>query len=203
VHSNSLTNKTTGNLITQLVLSSHGIADGDARLVSVGQNWESQTAALLSANVEAVMTDEPMASRMESEKIAFPIFSMANPVDARSTPGAGFLRATLIGRKDLIQIDPSTAERSVKVIKRVLDWMAVHTPAQIADQLGLKAGVERTSFIAVSQKYPRQYSRDAKFSAKQLAETDTFFRSSESDNAAAQSFSVNSMVMDRWAGRKP
>ena len=203
VHSNSLTNRTTGDQITQMVLSSHGIAEGDARLVSAGQNWESQTAALLSASVDAVMTDEPMASRMLSEKIAYPIFSMANPVDAKETPGAGFLRATLIGRKDRIEADPLTAERSVNVIKRVLEWMAGHTPEQIADQLGLNAGVERTSFIAVSHKYPRQYSRDAKFSAKQLAETDIFFRSSNPDNVPAQSFSVNSMLMDRWAGRKP
>jgi ABC-type nitrate/sulfonate/bicarbonate transport system substrate-binding protein len=140
---------------------------------------------------------------MVSEKIAYPIFSMANPVDAKDTPGAGFLRATLIGRKDRIQTDPLTAERCVKVIKGVLEWMSGHTPEQIADQLGLKAGDERSSFIAVNQKYPRQYSRDAKFSAKQLAETDTFFRASDPDNVPAQSFSVNSMVMDRWAGRKP
>lgn len=202
VHSNSLTNKTVGDLITQLVLSGHGIALGEARLVSAGQNWESQTAALQSASVDAVMTDEPMASRMFAERIAYPIFSTANLQDARETPGAGFLRATLIGREDRIQADPVGAERTVKVIKRVLEWMAVHTPDQIADQLGLK-GAERATFIAVSQKYPRQYSRDAKFSAKQLAETEIFFRASEADNLSAQSFSVNTMVMDRWAGGKP
>lgn len=202
IHSNSLTNKTVGDLIAQLVLSSHGIAEGDARLVSAGQNWESQTAALQSASVDAVMTDEPMASRMISEKLAYPIFSTANPLDAKETPGVGFLRATLIGRKDRILADPAVAERTVKVIKRVLEWISGHTPEQIADQLGFK-GSERKTFVAVSQKYPHQYSYDAKFSTKQLADTDIFFRSSETENAAAQGFSANTMVMDRWAGRKP
>jgi NitT/TauT family transport system substrate-binding protein len=202
VHSNSISHKTVGDSITNLVLSSHGIAPGEARLVSAGQNWESQTAALQSGNVDAVMTDEPMASRMLSEKIAYPIFNTANLQDARETPGAGFLRATLIGREDRIKADPVGAERTVKVIKNVLDWMATHTPDQIADQIGLK-GKERAVFITFSKKYPHQYSREAKFSANQLTETEVFFRASEAENLLAKSFSVNTMVMDRWAGRKP
>jgi len=202
VHSNSLSNKTAGDLIAQLILSSHGIAEGEARLVSAGQDWESQSAALMSNSVGAVMTDEPLATRMVKAGIAYPIFSTANPKDAKETPGASFLRATLIGRKDRVEANPTVAEHAVKTIKRVLAWMTTHTPEQIADQIGMK-GEERATFIAVSKKYPRQYSHDGKFSAKQLADTEIFFRASEAGNQAAQNFTVNTMIIDTWAGRKP
>ena len=202
VHSNSLANKTMGDLITELAISSHGIPLTDARLVSAGQSWESQTAALQSGSVDALMTDEPIASRMTNERIAYPIFSTADPDDLKETPGLGALRATLIGRSDRIQFDATSTVGTVRIIKHVLSWMTTHTSAQIADQLKMK-GDERKSFIAVSEKYPRRYSNDAKFSNQQLAQTEIFFRASEADNPSAQRFSVNTMVIDRWAGRKP
>jgi NitT/TauT family transport system substrate-binding protein len=203
VHSNSLTVKTTSDLAAELVLSSHGVALESVRFTSVGQNWETESSALVSSSVDAIMTDEPFATRMASEKIAFQLYSTGNPADARRTPGAGFLRATLIGRTDRIDADPATAERMVKVIRRVLGWMATHTPEQMANALELKTGEERASFLTVARKYPRQYSRDAKFSAAQLRDTEVFFRASTSDDATAQKFAVDGMIFDRWAGRKP
>lgn len=202
VHSNSFANKTTSYLLARLVLASHGVGEDNVRFVSAGQDWESQIAALQSDSIDAIMTDEPIASRMISENIGYPIFSAVNPIDARETPGVGFLRASLIGRRDRIQSNPTSAQRVVKVINRVLEWMSTHTPDQIADQIGLK-GNDRASFITVSKTYPRQYSRDAKFSSKQLAETDIFFHASETGNELAQNYSVNRMVIDVWAGRKP
>jgi hypothetical protein len=35
-----------------------------------------------------------------------------------------------------------------------------------------------------------------------LHDTEVFFRKSQADNSAAQTLKVESMVMDRWAGRK-
>jgi NitT/TauT family transport system substrate-binding protein len=202
-HSSALSTKTTGDQITELVLSSRGIAVDSVRMNSAGQNWETQSAALVSGSVDAIMTDEPFATRMASEKIAFPIYSTGNPADAKRTPGAGFLRAALIGRRDRVDANPAAAERMVKVIRRTLEWMATHTPEQMADALELKAGEERASFLTVARKYPRQYSRDAKFSAAQLRDTEVFFRASTAEDAAAQKFAVDSMIIDRWAGRKP
>jgi NitT/TauT family transport system substrate-binding protein len=203
VHSTSLTSRTTSDQVLELVLSSHGVSRDDIRSTSVGQNWETESAAFLSGNVDAMMNDEPFATRMASEKIAFQLYSTGNPADAKQTPGAGFLRAALIGRRDRIDADAQTAERMVNLVKRVLRWMASHSAQQMADALEFKPGTERTAFLAVAGKFPRQYSRDGKFSTAQLKETETFFRSGAPGDAQAQSFRVNAMVIDRWAGTKP
>lgn len=203
MHSTSLTAQTTSDLLLELVLAGQGVAAGDIRRASVGQSWETESAAFLSGSVDAMMNDEPFATRMVGEKMAFQLYSTGNPDDARKTAGAGFLRATLIGRHDRIEADPATAERMVRVVQRVLAWMAGHTPEQLADALGLQAGAGRDSFLAVARKYPRQYSRDGKFSAAQLRETEVFFRASTPGDAAAQKLALDTMIIDRWAGRKP
>lgn len=202
-HSSSLLAKTTGDVITRLVLSRHGVEQDHVRVTSAGQNWESQSAALLSKSVDAVMSDEPLASRLIEEKLAFPIFNSANAADTRSTPGLGFLRATLIGRRDKMDADSQTTTRLVKVIQTVLAKMHSSSAEQIADWMNLAEGKPRDTFIAIWKKYPNQYSFDAKFSNVQLRETELFVRESEPDNAAIQGLNLNDMVIDKWAGRKP
>ena len=202
-HSGALGAKTAGDQISELVLSSHGVSLDSVRLTSVGQNWETQSSAIASGSVDAIMTDEPFASRMLRENIAFPIYSTGSPTDARRTPGVGFLRAALIGRRDRIDANPASAERMVKVIKRVLEWIATHTGEQIADVLEIKDREERASFLSSFANNPRQYSRDARFSAAQLRDTETFFRAGLANDAKAQSFAVDTMIIDRWAGRRP
>lgn len=60
-----------------------------------------------------------------------------------------------------------------------------------------------TAGLAVASAYPRQYSRDGRFSAAQIRETELFFRASNDDLAAVAALRIDDMVFDRWAGRKP
>ena len=108
----------------------------------------------------------------------------------------------LHGLRDRVEANPAGAERMVRVLQKALRWMATHTPEQIVDQLAL-TGETRTAMLTVLRKNSRQYSRDGRFSAAQLSETETFFRASNPDNPAAQRLAIDSMVLDRWAGRKP
>lgn len=202
-HSNSLLAKTTGDVMTRLVLQKSGVPLDAVRVTSAGQNWELQSASLLSNSVDALMTDEPVASRLTGEKLAYPIFSTANPADAKSTPGVGFLRGTLIGRRDKVEADPDTTERVVRMVREALLKMHASSPEKIAEWIDLPEGKPRDAFIAAWKKYPNQYSVDAKFSQRQLRETEAFVRASETDNVAMQSFAVDEMIVDRWSGRKP
>jgi len=202
VHSNALLNKTTSHQIADLVFRVHGIAADDVRYIAAGQSWETQSSAMISGAIDASFCDEPFGQRLAAEKLAFRLYTTGDPKDASQTPGAGFLRATLIARRDKVEADGAVAERMVRMSKRVLDWMAARKAEDIADAMAL-SGAERKAFIDIWRQYPRQYSRDAKFSSAQLRETDTFFRASNSSNADAQRFSVESMIVDKWAGRKP
>lgn len=202
VFSNSLATKTTTHQVAELLLRTNKVPIDSVRIVSAGASWETQSSAFISGAIDATVCDEPFGTRLSSEKLAFQLYSTGNPADVKTTPGGGFLRATLIARRDRVQANPVLAERMVKMVKRTLEWIASNKPEQIADALSLPSE-ERKPFIDVFNKYPRQLSRDAKFSQAQMRETELFVRASAPDNPDAQRYAVDSMVMDQWAGRKP
>jgi NitT/TauT family transport system substrate-binding protein len=202
IFSNTLTTKVTSQQILELLLQRRGVKLDDVRLKPIGASWELRLAAMQTGLVDACMVDAVAAVRLEQANLAYPVFNTSIPADIQSTPGAGFLRGALIGRRDRADADPVKTQQIVRTLVRALDWMAKHTPEQIADMLGLK-GEERAAFIAVTKQYKRQYSADGKFSAAQLRETEAFFRASNPDVPQAQRLAADAVVMDRWAGRKP
>lgn len=202
VHSNSVTTKTNSHQLVDLVLRENGVSPDSVRTVAVGQRWQSEAAMLATGEADAVMGDEPYASRMEAEKLAFPLLHMGNPEQVKTLPGAGFLRATLIGRRDLVERDPQKAEAMVRIVKHVLAWVAESSTTTITKAIGRAGTTEGEYLQLVLQKYPRQYSRDGKFSTRQLQETELFFHRSQSSDSAARELKLESMVVDRWAGRK-
>lgn len=203
IHSNSLATRTTSTQLVELVLRSQGVPPESVRLVAAGQSWDTQSAVLRSKSVDASMCDEPFGVRLESEGLASVLFSTGRPDDAQKVPGSGFLRATLMARRDRVSVDPELAGRMVDMALKTLQWIATHSAAEMADALHSGAGAERESLLAVHARYPRMFSRDGKFSAAQLSQTELFVRASNPDLPAAQTYAVNAMVMDRWAGRKP
>lgn len=202
VHSSSVTTKTNSHQVLELMLAQNGVPPGSVRFVAVGQRWQSESAMLNSGDADAIIGDEPYASRMIAEKIAFPLIHLGNPADAKRLPGGGFLRGAVIAQTDQLERNPHKAEVMVRIIKRVLYWLATSSPEGIVGAAGLNGTPEGKYFAEVLVKYPRQYSRDGKFSTRQLQETETFFRASQSGNASAQALKMESMVVDHWAGRK-
>lgn len=202
IHGNAVITKTTSNQVFELILRVNGIAPDEVRYIAAGQTWETQSAALISGTVDATFPIEPLGQRLATEKLAFRLFSTGDPKDVAQTPGAGFLRGTLIARRDKVAANADVAERMVRMTRRVLAWLDSRKAEEVADRMAI-TGSERRAFIEVWQQFPRQYSRDGKFSTAQLQETDIFFKASNSDNAAAQRFTAESMVMDKWSGRKP
>lgn len=202
IHSNSLATRTTSHQLLDLILRSHGVPLDSVRYVAVGQSWQTQSAALRSDAVDATMCDEPFGTRMALERLAFRLFSTGVPADAVRTPGAGFLRAALLARRDTAEAAPDVSARMVELVRRTLARIAELGPEGTSAALELAPGPERDAFIEVFRRYPRQYSRDGRFSAVQLRETEVFFRVSLQGDPRAAAFGVDSMVVDRWAGRK-
>ena len=202
VHSNSITTKTNSHQLIELLLRQAGVAPESVRFVSVGQRWSSEAAMLAEASADAVMGDEPHAARMVAEGTAFQLLHLGEPGVAAGIPGGGFLRGTLVGRRDRIDADPKKAEVMVRILRRTLAWIASHSPDEIIALAGIEDPTERRYMRETLRRYPRQYSSDGRFSQRQLQETEIFFRNSQAGSEAAQAFRVESMIMDRWAGRK-
>lgn len=202
LHSNSVNNKSTSQQVLELMFRRGGVPLGSYRIASVGRRWDSESLMLRTGAVDALIGDEPHASHMVAENIAFPLVHLGNPDTMRLFAGTGFLRGVLIGRTDKIEKDPGKAETMVRIVKRSLEWIATHSAEEFADKMGISDPDARQTLITVLKKYPRQYSKDGSFSKRQLRETEIFFIDSQVGDAAAESFRIDSMVIDRWAGRR-
>lgn len=202
LHSESITAKTTSHQVLELIFRRGGVPHNSFRKVVIGRRWESESAMLKSGEADALVGDEPYASRMVEEKIAFPLVHLGDPETMRLFVGTAFLRGTLIGRKDKLDKDPHKSELMVRIIQRTLQWIAAHSPDEVAATLGIEDGDQRTRMVALLKKFPRQFSTDGKFSTRQLKETEIFFIDSQQGNPAAQNLRIESMIVDRWAGRK-
>lgn len=201
VNTSSLTSKTTSQQLAELVLRNAGVAVDGVRIIAAGQSWEDQSSLLKSRSADAIMGDEPFASRLRDEGAVFFLANLADPRTAAAIPGGGFLHAALEAREDLVAKEPQKVAKMVRILRRTLEWMASHSPEEIVARLEVRDPVERKYLLANLKKYPRLYSPDGRFSRRQLAETDIFFRASSPEGA--KRLSLEGMVVDTWAGRKP
>ncbi len=203
VNTSSLTSKTTSQQLAELLLRSDGVAPEQTRLLAAGQSWQEQSSLLEQGVADAIMGDEPFASRLrEAGKVYF-LADLSDPRTTKRIPGANFLHATLETREETLKQHPEEVARMVRILKRTLAWMASHTPAQIVDVLAVTDAEERKALIASLQRYPRLYSKDGRFSSRQLQETETFFQTTSGNAASAHTLRLKDMVVDTWAGRKP
>jgi NitT/TauT family transport system substrate-binding protein len=198
VNTSSLSSKTTSQQLAELLLKNDGIAPQQIRLVAAGQSWESQASIIRTGTADAILGDEPFASRLRDAGEVFFLVNLAVAADVRQVPGGGFLHAALETRADILAESPRKAEKMVAVIRRTLAWIASHTPEQLVAALAIDDPEMRQSLLRSLQQYPRLYSPDAKFSAHQTRETDTFFAATE-----GKPLGLASMIDARWAGHKP
>lgn len=201
VNTSSLSSKTTSQQLAELVLKSAGVSPDEVRIIAAGQSWMEQSSLLLSGSADAVMGDEPFASRLLAEKQVFFLTNLTDPADTRLIPGAGFLHATLEARGETVRNEPRKAEKMVRILRRTLQWMASHSPEDAVRKLDVGDPEEKRSLLATLKKYKRLYSPDGRFSSAQLRETQHFFRATSGSNPAAQALEIESIIVARWAGR--
>lgn len=203
VNTSTRSSKTTSQQLAELLLTAGGVALDAVRIVPAGQSWVEQSSLMLSGEADAVMGDEPFASRLLDDGKVFFLVNLADPQTTGQIPGANFLHAALETRSDIIASQPDKVEKMVRMLRKTLQWMQTHSAEQIVEQLGVSDADERHSLITALGKYPRAYTRDGAFSAAQLQETERFFHSSSTGHAQARALRIEQMVNDRWAGRRP
>ncbi len=203
IYSSSLSSKTASQQLTELVLKTAGVSLDEVRFISVEQSWQGISTMFQSGAVDAVMGGEPFASRLRNNKQVFFLLDLSKPDDARRVPGAGFLRGTLVTRRETVRDFPQRVEKMVRALRNTLQWMSTRSPEAIVEKLDIRDGEEKASLLASLKRYPHLYSKDGRFSNAQLRETQHFFRQSSSDDSpAAKTLDVNSLIVDLWAGRK-
>lgn len=201
VNTSTLGSKTTSQQLLEIMLKSNGVGTNDVRIIAAGQSWDTQSSLMLSKQADALMGDEPFASRLQSSG---QVFALANLADGRTTkniPGASFLHATLNTHADVISQTPEKVATMVAILQRTLRWMATNPPEKIVETLQISDASEKAALLAALKQYPRLYSRDGRFSDAQLQQTAQFFSASSGDLTASERL-LRETVDDRWAGRK-
>jgi NitT/TauT family transport system substrate-binding protein len=169
--------------------------------VPAGQSWVEQSSLMISGQADAVVGDEPFASRLLADNRVFFLAHLAQPETVKGIKGANFLHAALETRSDVIAREPEKVAKMVRMIKKSLAWIGSHTPEQLVETLAIKDPEEREALLLALRKYPKSFSRNGSFSTAQLQETDLFFHSSLEQGAPGQSLTIEQMVDDRWTGR--
>lgn len=201
VTGSTLAAKTTSHQAAELLLKQDGVDAARMRLTPIGQSWEDIESAVKSDFVDGFVIFEPFASRLIDAGLVHPIVNFANPADAARIPGAGFLFAGLVTRRDFIEQAPAKVEKMVATVRRTLAWIATHTPEEIVAALKIDDADKRAALLKALRRYPHAYSRDAKFSQRQIAETQRYFDATKEGDEAH--IALDGMIDSRWAGTKP
>ncbi len=193
--------RSTSQLFAEYVLQQAGLPPDRVNYVAAGQSYDSQHAALASGTVDAVMADEPFATRLVKHQVAYVLGDYHDPEATRRLLGGLFLNGMLATREDLIASQPELVEKVVKMLRRTLVWINGHSAREMVDALGLSDEEERVALLGVLQLRKNIYSPDGRISAQQLATVERFLHATEP--ASARGFSLRSMVDARWAGEQP
>lgn len=202
VNTSTKNSKTTSQQLAELLLKSDGVELDMVRIVPAGQSWVEQSSLMISGTADAVMGDEPFASRLAADGKVFFLANLADPATTSRIPGARFLHATLETRSDVIREAPQKVEKMVRMLKKSLAWMAAHKPDEVVDKLNIADSEERASLLLALKKYPHAFSGDGKFSSSQLKETELFFHKTSEGDAAAEHLRIETIIDDKWAGRR-
>jgi NitT/TauT family transport system substrate-binding protein len=201
VNTSTKNSKTTSQQLAEVLLQSAGVSIDQVRIVPAGQNWAEQSSLMISGAADAIVGDEPFASRLLAEKKVFFLAHLAQPETVKQIVGVNFLHAAVSTRNDLLSDNPAKVEKMVKILRKTLQWIAIHKPEEVVDKLGISDPQEREGLLLALKKYPNVYSRDGQLSTLQLQETEKFFHNSNADNPAVQAIRIESMIESKWAGR--
>ena len=194
--------RSTTQLFVEYVLCQAGVAVDRVNFVAVGQAYDSQHAALASGTVDAIMGDEPFATRLVGEKVAFVLADYHDLAATRKLLGGLFLNGQLATREDFIASRPDTVARMVSTLTRTLVWIAAHTAREVVEALQMEDADARTALLAVLGQHKDIYSPDGKFSQEQIATVNRFLHAvdrSEMVNA----LQLGTIVNSQWAGSAP
>jgi NitT/TauT family transport system substrate-binding protein len=191
--------RSTSQLFTEFVLTQGGVSSDKVNYVAVGQAYDSQQAALLSGTVDAIMGDEPFASRLVREKAAFVLADFHSLELTKKLLGGLFLNGQVATRDDVIANQPEKVGKVVNTLQRALLWINSHTAQQFVDALEIDSKDERSALLESLLLHKNIYSPDGKISLDQVTTVSRFLHAVDKSEAV-QALDLRSIVNTKWSG---
>jgi NitT/TauT family transport system substrate-binding protein len=169
-----------GHMMVEYLLQRGQLNIADVQFVSVGQNRDTQRAALTSGTVDAVMGDEPFASEMLAQGVAVKLADLYLPGQSRKLLGGPVVHAALATREDVLRDHPDTVTKMLRMFDRTLQWLAEHTAQEVVDKLADQPGIiaEQSKMLAVIlQRNHGMYSDHVGWDPRAVETTEQFYHS--------------------------
>lgn len=170
-----------GHMMTEYLLQRAGLKRSDVQFVSTGQNRETQSAALKSGTVDAMMGDEPFASELLAQGVAVRLADLYLPKQSNELLGGPVVHAAIVTREEVLLNHPDTVGKVLRMYDRTLQWMARHTSREIidklADQPGFDSSSRNKSITEILQRNQGMYPKHIQWNSDAVATTERFFHS--------------------------
>ncbi len=180
VTSGTTSGRSMGHMMMEFLLQRAGLKNSDVQFVSVGQNRETQSAALTSGTVDALMGDEPFASELLARGVAVKLADLYLPKNSKELLGGPVVHAALATREDVLAQHPDTVRKVLNMYDRTLQWMAQHSAQEVsqklADQPGFNAEKSK-ALISILQRNQGMFTQQTKWNKTAVATTERFFHS--------------------------
>jgi NitT/TauT family transport system substrate-binding protein len=199
VSSGTVSSKTYLQMLGEQILKVNGVATGAVRWVPMAQNWESVKGALVSKSIDAILSEEPFATRAINAGLARPLFRMNNPKDLAQLPGSGHLRAVVTTATANMVALAESGTRLLRMIGQSLDYIKHHTPTEIVDLLGVSDASGRREWVAIIGQYKGLFPSDPRFSTAALQSTAVFLHAIGA-MASPDPSGLAILIDDRWTG---
>jgi len=194
--------RASSQVMAEYVLRRAGVDPRRVNFVAVSLSYENQRAALVSGTIDALMGDEPFASRMVQGNAAYVLEDYHDLAEIRRRFGGLFLNGVVACNEELIARRPDLVDKVAKSLRRALQWIDTHSAQDVVAQMALATEIERRSLLQVLKIRKNIYSREGRFSEEQLDTVDRFMRATE-DTPQGKAFRVRDMINSTWAGRMP
>ena len=133
----------------QQLMRKAGLSEGDVEIVQLGA-IDTIMAGLKRGTVDAAITWEPGTSQAKTDGFAVPIINALSPEDHQEIYGTDkSINITLATTDKMIDKDSDKVDRVVRALDKADQWIASHSPEQVADAIAPVApGLDRDLLVS-------------------------------------------------------
>jgi NitT/TauT family transport system substrate-binding protein len=114
------------------LLSRAGLKPEDVSIIGVGSS-SGAIAAARSGQVDALMTNDPVATVLQDSGDLFPLAQMRNEKETQATLGGNYPEASIYATRAFVTKNPKTVQAIANAMVAAQRWMAAATPQQVAE----------------------------------------------------------------------
>jgi NitT/TauT family transport system substrate-binding protein len=147
------------------LLAKAGVKPGDVSIIGVGSS-SGAIAAAKSGEVDALMTNDPVATALEDSADIYPLVQMRDEASTRAALGGNYPEASIYATQDFVAHNPNTVQAIANALIEAERWLASATPQQVADAVPRKYSIaDKALFVQAFSKMRGCLSRDGLMSA--------------------------------------